>query len=245
MLAKLFRRIWSAIRKSRLVSSTKTAASDERCPLLDLPVDIIRTLQDFLPLASAASLALTGRTLLETLGNEPLRAINLPANADQKKSFLGSLQRDLPGWQLCHPCSVFHPLDQETKTGTFWRYSLEPECVQISGYVFFVLDYQIRYQHAQLVMNRYRFGTLREGDLKKLSYEAVGPYRGKDLRTVFTASIEDDGLAIYMTAELRLIKSWDKSRIKLWLPEVCPHLDGLRGSQPRPLLATIECQLKH
>lgn len=82
---------------SRLSGSTSVilTASNVRCPFLDLPVEIIQMIQDLLPLASAVSLALTHRSLLQTLRNEPLRTINLPTNADQRTNFLLSLQKRL------------------------------------------------------------------------------------------------------------------------------------------------------
>lgn len=246
--------IWSATRKSCLVSSILSAkidahrvvaASNERrqhSAFLHLPVEIIQTIQSLLPLASAVSLVLTDRSLLEILGNELFRSINLPANADQRTNLLLSLQRDLSDWQFCHQCLVFHPLEKETDPCAIWRYDHEPECVQRSGCVYLLRGFRIRYQHAQLVMNRYRFGTLREDDLKMVSYATN---HGKDCREVITASIEDGGLAIYMTTVLRLMKSWNAESIKRYLPVVCPHFDGIKGAQPQPLAATIRCQLNH
>ncbi len=69
----------------------------QRPPLLDLPVAILQTIQNLLPLASAVSLALTHRHLLQTLGTKSIHAINLPAHASQRTDFLLlSLQPDLP-----------------------------------------------------------------------------------------------------------------------------------------------------
>ncbi|KAL8903951.1 MAG: hypothetical protein Q9207_003598 [Kuettlingeria erythrocarpa] len=192
----------------------------KRPPLLDLPVEILQTIQDLLPLASAVSLALTHKSLLRILGTGFIHSINLPANASQRTDFLLSLQQDLPAWQFCHPCLLFHPFDKAVNPRTLWLHD-EPECAQISGCVFFLSDYYLRYQHAQWVMNRHRSGTLCEDDLNFLAHEYIRPaYGGKDIRAVITASIENGGLAIYLASTLRLTGCWDAASIRHELPQV-------------------------
>ena len=204
--------------------------------LLDLPVEIILIIQNFLPLASAVSLALTHRCLLHIRGDKLLRSINVPANADQRKDFLLSLQKDLPKWQFCHPCSVFHPLQKKVTTCTIWNYH-EPDCVHFSGQVYFMPYFQISYHHAQLVMNRYRFGTLHKDGLKSLAYKHNSSCFG---HIVVTPSIKDGGLAIYMTTTKRLMGCWDGNEIGYLLPQVCPHPDRWAECGAR-----IHCQLNH
>ncbi|KAI4097716.1 MAG: hypothetical protein LQ339_006695, partial [Xanthoria mediterranea] len=177
---------FSASIKAR-VELTRSNELCQRSGFHDLPVEIIQMIQDLLPLASTVSLALTRRGMRKILGDKPLRSINLPANVDQRKDFLLSLQKDLSDWQFCHPCSVFHPLQKEVDARTIWRHD-KPDCVQISGRVSFLPNFRIRYQHAQLVMHRYRFGMLHEDDLGILSYESVNSYNGQ---RVITPSIED------------------------------------------------------
>lgn len=253
MFVKLLQLLPAVTQKLRHVLSKFSASikgqneftrSNELCQrsrFLDLPVEIIQIIQDLLPLASAVSLALARRGLLQIQGDKPLRSINLPANAHQRKEFLLSLQKDLPDWHFCHPCSVFHPLQKDVDARTIWRHD-EPDCVRISGCVYFWPDFRIRYQHAQLVMNRYRFGTLHEDDLRILSCERVSSYYGQ---SVITPSIEDGGLAIYMTTTLRLMDCRDEREISYRLPEVCPHRVRIDGYPQHVLEATIHCQLNH
>ncbi|KAL8817577.1 MAG: hypothetical protein Q9223_003621 [Gallowayella weberi] len=219
--------------------------SNELCQrpgFLDLPVEIILMIQDLLPLASAVSLALARRGLLQLQGNKLLRSINLPVNADQRKTFLLSLQKDLlSDWQLCHPCLVFHPLQKEVNPHVRWRHDRK-DCVQISGCVSPLPGLWIRYEHAQLVMNRYRFGTLHEDDLGMLSFERDSLIYG---HRVITPSIEDGGLAINMTATLRLIDSWDARKIRWRLPAVCIHDLEIHSFPQYILEDTIHCQLNH
>lgn len=253
MFGKLLQILSAATQKLRHVLSNFSASikthleftrSNKLCQrsgFLDLPVEIIQMIQDLLPLASTVSLALTCRDMRKILGDKPLRSINLPVNVDQRKDFLLGLQKDLSDWQFCHPCSVFHPLQKEVDARTIWRHD-EPDCVQISGRVSFLPNFRVRYQHAQLVMNRYRFGTLHKDDLGILSYESVNSYGGQ---RVITPSIEDGGLAIYMTTTLRLMGCWHERVIRYRLPQVCHHRARIDGSPQYTLEAAIHCQLNH
>ena len=91
-------------------------------------------------------------------------------------------------------------------------------------------------------MDRYRFGTLHGEDLSILSCERVNLYYGQ---RVITPSIEDGGLAIYMTTMLLLMDCWDEKEIRYRLPEVCPHRVRIDGYPQHVLEATIHCQLNH
>jgi hypothetical protein len=75
--------------------------------LLGLPPEVITCVADFRPLHSAASLAFCNRTLSQPLGThcwEPLRQRNHEARTE----FLSALTKDLPGYFVCHICSLLH-----------------------------------------------------------------------------------------------------------------------------------------
>ncbi|KAI4138151.1 MAG: hypothetical protein LQ341_004798 [Variospora aurantia] len=268
MFTKIFRilsRVWTIL----FAAGTNHTHNDRRrcqnSAFLNLPVEIILMIQDLLPLASAVSLTITCRSLLDALGNASLRSLDLPANADQRSRFLSIMQREwLLEYQFCRPCSVFHPLEKDSDPHSIWWYRREPECAQISGCVFLSVFFRLRYQHAQLVMNRYRSGMLRDEDLNRLSYhlsydlsydhsydlsyDLRGMHNGIHRRQVVTASIEEGALLIHMTSTLRLRDRCDVTTIKRWLHEVCHHVDSVRSvrlGQPQPLAATITCQLNN
>lgn len=194
----MFAHILSTIRKTYPFSSDSSDRNNGRPAILDLPAEILQMIEELLPPSSAVSLALTCRRLLKTLGNESLRRINLPSNVSHRTDFLLSLQRERPNWQYCHPCSIYHPSEQHRSRhlGLLCLF----DCVQISGCVFFFSNFRIHYHQAQWVMNRHRFGTLRPEDLKRLCYQGLdGIWDREFIHKAITTSIEDGGLAVYMT----------------------------------------------
>ena len=83
--------------------------------LLDLPPEAILCIADFLPAHSAASLAFCNHSLSQVLGPQcwkPLRQHNHEARI----AFLSALAKDLPGYFVCHICSLLHLSGQGTTT---------------------------------------------------------------------------------------------------------------------------------
>ena len=209
-----------------------------------LPVEILLLIQDHLELDSAISFSLASRDLLQSLSYTPLNSLRLPENADWRKKLLLTLQRDLSDWQYCHPCSVFHPYDKEIGVSTKWRWGDEPKCVKVCGFVCVAGDYNLRYQHAQWIMNRYQAGRLQQQDLEMFSYDRALGYDGIKVQNVINVLVEYGGLSIRATSTLRLERSLDADTIKNWLLMVCPHLARNMDSYKYELLvAPIRCQL--
>jgi hypothetical protein len=121
--------------------------------LSSLPVEILLHIQDHLPLSSAACLILCSRHMMAALGSQSLCSLKADGQARERRLLLITLQKDLPEWLLCYPCSRFHPVKPHEGPRDIWRYDREPTCVQENGVAYLTTDYRIRYQHAQLVMN--------------------------------------------------------------------------------------------
>lgn len=149
----------------------KDATCKECLSLPMLPVEIIQFIRDLLlesSLSSAVSFAITSRTLLRILGNECLHSLRSKDQVAEKKVFLLLMEKDLPNWQLCHPCSLFHPVNEGIGPESKWRSREEASCVQKSGVIFCTKRFRVRYKDAQLLMNRYRFGLPYAKDLNRL-----------------------------------------------------------------------------
>lgn len=211
--------------------------------LLMLPVEILQHIHDLLPLSAAVSLSLSSRKMLSLLGSKSLHSLRAEDQITEKKRFLLALEKDLPGWQLCHPCSLFHPLDPNSQPGSMWCYSREPQCVQASGMIHFDITFRLRYQHAQVLMNRYRFGLPHEHHLRMLSKDYEIRLDDTVLESSIKASIISGGLVMQVVSKLRLLSNWNVRLIERRMPKVCPHDIGIL--QYQALTEIILCQLNH
>ena len=205
-------------------------------PLDVLPREILQDIRDLLPLSTAASFSLTSRNLLSILGNGSFILLNSRVHAHEKIAFLADLQRDLQHWRLCYPCSLFHPAHPTSFQGFIVD---QPDCVKISGSIYFTTGFKLYFQDAQLLMNRHRSGVVSEVSLKSLSYHFENCFEGKGrgLQTTITPCILADKLEIRLTSILRLSRSsWDVELIVIELPEICPHVS---------LFKYVRCYLSH
>ena len=98
-----------------------------------------------------------------------------------------------------------------------------------------MMEYRIRYEHVQLLMNQYRFGAAQRIDWNRLSYTSRVGYGATSIRTKIWASIVRDELLIHVNSKMRLSCPSDIVLIRREVPEICPHLTGLyqgeNGSQ--------------
>ena len=217
---------------------------------LSLPTEILQLICNHLPLHSAVSLTITCRKMLLLLGNEALLSLGAQKHADEKKSFLSGLQRDLSDWQLCHPCSLLHPVDRQIETS--FSFSDEfgdeagPKCVQISRYIWVSDEYMLPFRYVQWVMNRHRKGILSADDLMTLSYDNNTPW-DFCARTTITPQIFENALVMHIKSSIRLPRpnSLDVGSIKYKLPEVCPHITDLGLDYDKILTNALRCRLSH
>ena len=213
--------------------------------LLTLPVEILQSIRDLLPLDSAACFIICNRDLLKILGSKTLHSLKEEDRIWERRRFLMTLEKELPEWQLCHPCSRFHPIDVDNWPESLWRYHDEPRCVQLNGYVNINAFFNVRFQHVQLIMNRYRFGLPYVNDLKRLYYSHHDSAPDSHAESTVIAFIEDSGLVMRVTSRLHLPNGWDKGLIFTRLPYVCRHNVACWLSRDQTLLDTLQCRRSH
>ena len=234
-LLALLRAIWQMI----------TPDHDNGPSLLTLPVEILQYIRDLLPLNSAACFIISNRKLLRILGSKTLHSLKEKDHVWERKGFLMTLEKDLPDWQLCHPCSLFHPLDLNNGPKSVWWHDDEPNCVQLNGHVYIDAMFKVRYQHVQLIMNRYRFGLPYVNDLKRLCYHYQSPAPDSYVESTITAFIEDSALVMRVTLRLQLRNGWSKNLIDARLPAVCPHNAACWIFPDQTLWNTLQCRRSH
>ena len=209
-----------------------------------LPVEILQYISaSFLPADAAASLALCSRSMLNTLGSQAFRSLRLECHTIEKIRFLKNFERDLPDWLFCHHCSMFHPVNQKEDPSQRSYYSDETECTRVMGIVSIHCFFNIRYEHAQLIMRNYRLGRPYEIYLKRLSNRYARRRPDYSLECVYTADIVEGELLIHIKHTLQLLKVWDTSTIRLNLPAFCPHL--IERYLDSVFAQTLRCRLSH
>ena len=224
------------------VEST-TGEEVQHLSLSQLPLEILQYIRDLLPLSSAGSFTLTSRYFKWALGRNTFRLLNNQEHREEKRRFLLQLQRGLLDWQLCYPCLLFHRVDRKIGPTMVWQDLDPPKCVRECGSIALRLGFQLRFQHAQLLMNRYRSRALHIKDLNMLSYKSPGPQYPEWLATTVAAAVVDDGLLLQWNSKWRLLPDWDIDCIERELPFVCPHIH-LRIGQI-PMLDIITCCVNH
>lgn len=111
--------------------------------------------------------------------------------------------------------------------------------MQVAGVMDIAPSFTLRFQHAQLLMSRYRAGLPYAGLLKMLSHEYQCIWQDTGSISVIKTLIVEDSLIVHVTSPLRILTSWDLEDLVVSLPDVCPHW------QSRLLLKTMLCCLKH
>ena len=192
-----------------------------------LPSEILQHISGFLPPSSAVCLAICSRRVLWLLGDQALRCLRCVDQVPERKVFLTLLEKDLSDWLLCRHCILFHPVVQDDGPGNLWRYYDEPKCVQMSGISYITLEFRIQFQHAQLLMNNYRFGRALQMYLDRLSYKFAATIGNKNIKNEVWGSIFMGELLVRVNSKLQLPSPPDVSLVRHWIPEICPHLLGL------------------
>ena len=100
-MARQLRNVWHQIRHAFTPRS-------QECVFYRLPTEIILAIVSNLPISSAASFALTSRTIQHILGQQILQ--ELKAEVKELHTFLSILEKDLPKYIHCHGCESLHPV---------------------------------------------------------------------------------------------------------------------------------------
>lgn len=245
MQLRLYRYTTRVSAMLRAICRMKAQHRKDGPSLLTLPVEILLSIRDFLPLGSAVCFTISSRHLLGSLGWKLLYSLREKVNASEKKRFLVALERDLPNWQLCHPCLLFHPVSPSNRPEPMYLRDGKTTCVLASGVVDVSVKLQLRYHQAQLIMNHYRFGLPYANELERLCHHYQLRRSDSCVEITITAYIEDGGLAILAISKLHLPNGWDMKLIGLRLQRVCRHngVDILFPDQT--LIKTLRCRLSH
>lgn len=132
--------------------------------LAGLPVELLLSIADFLPLVDAICISLCNNRLFDTFHrrNHPM----LPSGID-KLLLLKRLERDLPSYFICYTCHLLHNYDAsqdfgprsifESKAGPLscfskWRPTLELAISSRQAW------YKINFLHLQLAMEGFYLG---------------------------------------------------------------------------------------
>lgn len=126
-----------------------------------LPVEIWQYIASYLPIVSAASLALCNRYLFKVLGTRYWH--ELSTKPALKVEFLSNFEKDLPNHWICYNCAVFHRRhpDQESRWDFFirdFKQLYDPPCVTKNWVHVGWADIGIKQYQVQLAMNRHRYG---------------------------------------------------------------------------------------
>ncbi|KAH6713953.1 hypothetical protein BKA61DRAFT_689329 [Leptodontidium sp. MPI-SDFR-AT-0119] len=100
------------------LKSPASPCSPPKPPLLKLPVEITAHIAQFLLPASAASLAFTCRSALETLGTTYWQVLREVGRQQELEQFLSLLETDLPDHVLCYHCLILHCSNNGGHRGT-------------------------------------------------------------------------------------------------------------------------------
>ena len=221
----------------------KPQVGDHSLKLSMLPSEILQHISGFLPVSSAVSFVLCSRRFLWLLGDQALHCLRSAGQAPERKLFLTLLEKDISDWSFCHCCTLFHPVAQDDGPEKGWRYFDEPECVRRSGVVHLTMGFRIRYQHAQLLMNHYRFGRAHQMNLERLSHKLTVARGDTTIKTEIWARIVLGELLVRVNSKLRLPSPSDINLIRYRIPGICHHLRGL--DQRSFVLQTILCRPCH
>lgn len=87
--------------------TARGAISNTKATILSLPAELLLEIAGYLPLCSAAALALGNRYLGDTLGKEFWPKLSKPENKDSRFQFFDLIEKDQEFW-ACGPCETLH-----------------------------------------------------------------------------------------------------------------------------------------
>ena len=105
-----------------ITNDSAPGTAQKTATILDLPVELILSIIDFLPPSAIACLALTCHHLAHYIGTRIFTLLDTrPSNRFEKATFLQKLQKDRPDpnlW-LCYACLRFHATSQRYEPANF------------------------------------------------------------------------------------------------------------------------------
>lgn len=214
-----------------------------------LPPELILCINQFLPLESAASFALTCRPIYFILGTRYWEALRRPDQLQHRMAFLTLLDRDMLEYIVCHPCKKLHLPIQGVDTR--WMHQpwnimrilrpcrLEYHRGRVIEYVHLLFEFT----NFQAAMKRYRLGLPFMKYLSLLNDEYMGlaerlPYHSRTQVKVIAGSL-------FLRIQFIFIMSFGQIPKILQGPliGICPHT-ATRHVNSHVLEGT-RCRIKH
>lgn len=191
-----------------------------------LPAEILLMIQELLPPASAASFVLCSRAMLNLLGNRSLLCLRLDDQATERRRLLSRLAKDLPDWLLCYRCCVLHPVKSIQLPTEARSYRELAECIRADDVVSIGCGFNIRYNHAQLIMRDHRLGRSTKKSLQQLSHVYRADYDNEKLKHTIRGKIINHELVITVVTKRCLHGRWDFKDINCRALRFCCHILG-------------------
>lgn len=216
---------------ARFIGSKPVPVSNEP-PLCMLPEKMLQIITDFLPLNSAACLILCSRKLLLILGNRAWYSLRLDNNVIHREHFLELLEKDIPRWQLCHNCSVFHPYHKDTRPTYLENDQSQMPCFRAHGFIWISPRITIYYNSVQRIMNQHRFDWPHMINFLSLSHKSTYSIKKTVIDVETRAEIVADELFLHVSKRLRIC-AWDLELIGRTIGSFCQHLPYIHLNGPK------------
>ncbi len=144
----------------------QSRAPTQRNALLMLPTELLQQISRELPLGDLVAFTLTHKTILHIVGHDPWRL--LARDANEKRSFLALLERDLPDTWLCH-CRLLLRRKADFRVNG----SRSPRCQCEDDHIGYILQVYLTWPMINLVMKHHLLGEDHGLPVSTLSYAEV------------------------------------------------------------------------
>ena len=209
-------------KEARTSYNVEPSVNNGSSAFLQLPIDIVLYLLDYLREETLLCLAMTCKPLYALVSSKSRRI-----SERGRRLFLQLLEGDVPGTYYCYDCDKLRPMPQY-RVGD----GGEDVCPKHSarGAVFDIGKYRLPYRAARLVMNRHLYGPEHGIPLRNIEKHTryKFPMLGVERRESLTARIIDDELFIRMEITMEHLRA--NTRVLRWFVDgcntaVCLHTD--------------------
>lgn len=228
-----------------------------------LPFELLRLIARQLPLSSAASLSFSSKSICYVVGLQYWH--DLSSQTLEKEKFLAFIEKDHPGYWLCHVCTILHPrpyrtLDYNGNPPCRGTRHPVPKCIRNYGlfgsgfddtsglntwYPYLRPTLEITHPMVHVAMNRHLFGPS-HGDSLDVFFK---PFQ-EDVINRANISTQARIIAneFYLRWQYRVVIPSSKDFDQVWNVDygvcICPHIHtALAG---KDIITRIsECMLSH
>lgn len=215
-----------------------------------LPTEILQLIAGQLPLSSAAALSLCSKSICHVIGLQYRH--NLSSQTLEKQDFLVLIERDYPGYWLCHVCTKLHPRPRqilEYNGRSPYHKLFRNGCCNRSGlnawYPELRPTLEITHPMVHLAMNRHFFGPSHGISLDVFST----PFQ-KDVFDKANISTQARIIAneFYLRWQYRIVIPFSRGFDQAWQLSdglrICPHL-RTDLAEMDTITRICECMLSH